>query len=176
MIVDDLLTLEQNETFNDEGLEVESNMLDQLMHKAISRGYLITDDLLAAFPAVEDAMGQLEEIFIQLINQGIEVYNDEAEAEENRRMKDDLAGEADMAPPPIDPFDLSGIAADDTISLYLKEMARVPLLAPAEEILLAKNLERGRKAQKKLTKGQFDLEPNANYAVTSAMATARETT
>jgi RNA polymerase primary sigma factor len=55
---------------------------------------------------------------------------------------------------------LSGIAADDTISLYLKEMARVPLLAPAEEILLAKNLEKGRKAQKKLahTHSRYDDE------------------
>ncbi len=37
-------------------------------------------------------------------------------------------------------------------------MARVPLLAPAEEILLAKNLERGRKAQRKLAKQQFNEE------------------
>ena len=58
----------------------EVGVLDELMHKAMSRGYLITDDLLAAFPEAEDNMAQLDEIFIQLINQGIEVYTDTEEA------------------------------------------------------------------------------------------------
>jgi RNA polymerase primary sigma factor len=124
--------------------------LDELMHKALSHGYLVTDDLLAAFPQAEDNMVQLEEIFIQLIDRGIEVYADAEEAAEERRLKEQAHSDVQIAS--IDPFDLSGIAADDTISLYLKEMARVPLLAPAEEIMLAKALEKGRKAQKKLSK------------------------
>ncbi|MCB0194403.1 MAG: RNA polymerase sigma factor RpoD [Anaerolineae bacterium] len=130
----------------------EANVLDELMHKALGQGYLITDDLLAAFPEAEDNMAQLEEIFIQLINQGIEIYADADEAEEEKRLKEESINETPT--PQIDPFDLSGIAADDTISLYLKEMARVPLLAPAEEIMLAKSLEKGRKAQRKLSKQQ----------------------
>ncbi len=132
-----------------------TNVLDNLMLKATSRGYLVTDDLLAAFPEAEDNMAQLEEIFIQLINQGIEVYGDVEEAEEERRLKEQSPDE--IAVPTVDPFDLSGIAADDTISLYLKEMARVPLLAPAEEIMLAKSLEKGRKAQKKIEKNNGHL-------------------
>ncbi len=158
MIVDDvMLTEDQDEMFNEEPeAKSESSILEELMHKALSRGYLLTDDLLSAFPEVEDTMGQLEEIFIQLVNQGIEVYNDVSEAEEERRLKENPADDPSTALP--DPFDLSGIAADDTISLYLKEMARVPLLAPAEEILLAKNLERGRKAQRKLVKNQYNEE------------------
>jgi RNA polymerase primary sigma factor len=132
------------------------SLLDNLMHKAITRGYLITDDLLTAFPEAEDTMTQLEEIFIHLINQGIEVYADAEEAEEERRLKEQSPNEIPV--PTVDPFDLSGIAADDTISLYLKEMARVPLLAPAEEIMLAKSLEKGRKAQRKLEKNSYNGE------------------
>ncbi|MCQ3978256.1 MAG: RNA polymerase sigma factor RpoD [Anaerolineae bacterium] len=131
-------------------------MLDSLMHKATTCGYLVTDDLLAAFPEAEDNMAQLEEIFIQLINQGIEVYADVEEAEEEKRLKEQSPNEISV--PSVDPFDLSGIAADDTISLYLKEMARVPLLAPAEEIMLAKSLEKGRKAQRKLEKNSHTEE------------------
>lgn len=65
----------------------EISVVDDLMQKAASRGYLVTDDLLTAFPETEDNMAQLEEIFIQLINQGIEVYADIEEAEEERRIK-----------------------------------------------------------------------------------------
>ena len=75
--------LEFNENNNDE-----SNVLDELMNKATVSGYLTTDDLLASFPEAEENMAQLEEIFIQLINQGIEVYADAEEAEEERRLKE----------------------------------------------------------------------------------------
>jgi RNA polymerase primary sigma factor len=151
MIVDNIIV----STENTEMLEAreETNILDELMHKAGTRGYLITDDLLAAFPEAEENMIQLEEIFIQLINQGIEVYADIEEAEEEKRLKEQSPEE--IPTPIIDPFDLSGIAADDTISLYLKEMARVPLLSPAEEIMLAKSLEKGRKGQRKLHKNSY---------------------
>lgn len=46
--------------------------------------------------------------------------------------------------------DQQGIIADDTVSLYLNEMDRVPLLTHAEEISLAKNMEAGRNARQKM--------------------------
>src|SRR5690348_1336394 len=46
-------------------------------------------------------------------------------------------------------YDLSGIASNDTVGLYLKEMARVPLLSTEEEVSLAMRLEEGRAAKKK---------------------------
>lgn len=49
-------------------------------------------------------------------------------------------------------YDLSEIASSDTVGLYLKEMARVPLLNTEEEVSLAMRLEEGRAAEKKLKK------------------------
>jgi RNA polymerase primary sigma factor len=49
-------------------------------------------------------------------------------------------------------YDLSGIASSDTVGLYLKEMARVPLLTTEEEVSLAMRLEAGRAAEKKFKK------------------------
>ncbi len=46
--------------------------------------------------------------------------------------------------------DHAGIIADDTVSLYLNEMDRVPLLSREEEISLAKQIEAGRIAREKM--------------------------
>jgi RNA polymerase primary sigma factor len=49
-------------------------------------------------------------------------------------------------------YDISELASSDTVGLYLKEMARVPLLTNEEEIMLAMRLETGLACQKKLLK------------------------
>lgn len=46
--------------------------------------------------------------------------------------------------------DQSGIVPDDTVSLYLNEMDRVPLLTREEEVTLAMDIERGRIARQKM--------------------------
>ncbi len=51
--------------------------------------------------------------------------------------------------------DLDGIAADDTVSLYLKQMGQVPLLTAEEEVTLAKRIEAGVNACKTLGKADF---------------------
>src|SRR3990172_7480639 len=49
-------------------------------------------------------------------------------------------------------FDLSVISTDDTVGLYLKEMARVPLLTTEQEVDLAKRIERGKQAEAEMAK------------------------
>jgi RNA polymerase primary sigma factor len=125
------------------------NVVGELLDKAEIQGYLTTDDILDLLPEAEETLDQLEEVFILLHNAGIEVFDGKVDIE---------TGEVHETDPGLDEYpaiddgdyDLSGIASDDTIGLYLREMARVPLLRIEEEIRLAKALEAGRGAQRTL--------------------------
>lgn len=139
----------------------EIDLLQHLMRQAQTQGYLLVDDLLAAMPEIEENMAQLEEIFIYLVNQGLKIYSDLEESEEeispNTPQNEDGAAQVKIDSLPSG-LDLSSVPADNTLGLYFKEMASVPLLTFAEEVALAKQIERGRQAENKLCKISPDSE------------------
>jgi len=123
----------------------------ELTEKAEEQGYLTVEDVLEFFPEAEKNLPQLEDLLMQLYTEGIEIMPEEAEEAEDEEAKTVPATEEEQELEVQEQvFDLSGISSDDSISLYLKEMASVPLLKPEEEVQLAKQLERGRIAQRKL--------------------------
>lgn len=122
------------------------DILEELLEKAEAQGYLTTSDVLDLLPEAECSPEQLDEIIALLSEAGIEVY-DELPAPEG----EDLAELAE-----VDLDDLSGIAADDAVGLYLREMARVPLLSLEEETHLAHIIELGREAEQVLANDGTD--------------------
>ncbi|MCX7854850.1 MAG: sigma-70 family RNA polymerase sigma factor [Anaerolineae bacterium] len=122
------------------------DILEELLEKAEAQGYLTTSDVLDLLPEAEGSPEQLDEIIALLSEAGIEVY-DELPAPET----EDLAELAE-----VDLDDLSGIAADDAVGLYLREMARVPLLSLEEETRLAHVIELGREAEQVLANNGTD--------------------
>jgi len=127
---------------DDSGKDAET--LAVLMDKAYAQGFLLTDDIIEAFPQAEAANQQLEELFAFLHGASIDVYEERSEVPPKAATR--------RRRPEEEEFDLSTISTDDTVGLYLKEMARVPLLTTEQEVDLAKRLERGLNAQLKLDK------------------------
>jgi len=121
------------------------DVVGELVEKAETQGFLTTDDILEVLPEAEQNLEQLEETFVSLQNAGIEVSDREA-AEPTQPSTAEDSTNQNQADAEVE-FDLSGISSDDSVGLYLKEMARVPLLSTKEEVCLAKTLEAGRDAQ-----------------------------
>jgi RNA polymerase primary sigma factor len=127
----------------------------ELLEKGEAQGFVTMADILDAVPEAEETLDQIEELFAALHEAGIEVYDEDGEVatgEDTENVGDGAGSEGDED----DGYDLSGISSDDTVGLYLREMARVPLLSTEEEIRLAKALEAGRNGQETLRNNGSD--------------------
>jgi RNA polymerase primary sigma factor len=115
-----------------------------LFEKGDLQGYITVEDLLEFFPEVEDDDARLERLQTFFQGSGIEVYEDVDQVPVHLRAIEESDDEESV--------DISAISTDDTVGLYLKEMARVPLLTTEEEVDLAMRIERGKEAEAELAK------------------------
>ncbi|MBI5032405.1 MAG: RNA polymerase sigma factor RpoD [Chloroflexi bacterium] len=125
--------------------EEEPTPVEELIKKGKEQGYLVQDDILQVFPEAESNMEQLEELYIVLFDEGISVVEVEKTAAEDGE-------DAETSKAAQEDFDLSAIGIDDTVSLYLKEISRIPLLTAAQEVEYARGMEIGKRARYRLNK------------------------
>ncbi len=121
-----------------------ARVLDTLLEKADVQGYLTTDDLIEVVPAACKDAERLESVLMALRRRGVDVLDEELGVVDE---------EDDVEFNDLDPYsNLVPVASDDTIGLYLKEMARVPLLSMDEELKIAICIEKGCEARDQLKK------------------------
>jgi RNA polymerase primary sigma factor len=129
-------------------------LLTDLMEKAELQGYLLTDEILEIIPDESELADRLEEIVGHFQEAGIDVYAAKA-APDDLVMFDDFDAEFDDDEEELEDLfsddeemDVAAVGSDDTVGMYLKEMTRVPLLSNAEELVIAKQIVKGRAALK----------------------------
>ena len=127
--------------------------LDELYEYGRSKGILTYKEIMDRLMELEMDPDQLDKVLETLEAYGISVVNDadevqDAEAAEAEAAAEaaSRAGDSDKEISLEEQLDLSvpeGIAIDDPVRMYLKEIGKVPLLTADQEIELARRLEEG---------------------------------
>jgi RNA polymerase primary sigma factor len=131
-------------------LDLSDDAVKKMIKAAKKRGYVTMDELNSVLPSEEVTSEQIEDTMAMLSDMGINVVEDDeqadeaeadtADAEEDANELAEQTGTAVAAAPKKEPTDRT----DDPVRMYLREMGSVELLSREGEIAIAKRIEAGR--------------------------------
>ena len=138
--------------------EKKKDIKRELIEKGKKKGVLTFKEISDAFEDIEVTPEEIERLYDIFEKESIELVEDlDKELEEIEVSKEELE---DLSVP-------EGINIDEHVKMYLKEIGKVNLLTPEEELSLAKRMADGEKAKEQLeeigeeidedTKKQIDL-------------------
>jgi RNA polymerase primary sigma factor len=166
---------------------VEIDELQTLLAEGQERGFVTSETLGAALEETGIAAEQIHDLLSFMEEHGIEIVGESAEGEPGPELSEEphlMPVHHDEAPEEADEHELEplgdlpahldelrpselalegGESAVDSLRLYLRSIGRVPLLSAAEEIDLARRIERGDLAAK-----QHMVEANLRLVVSIA--------
>lgn len=129
--------------------KLQTNHIQELITKGREQGFVTQDDILSLFPEAEVDLEALDELYTQLAEEGIDVFEIE---EEETPKGEELQKEIELL------TRLEKGQITDPVRMYLKEIGRIPLLKAAEEVDLAQRAEKGDdSAVEKLTQANLRL-------------------
>ncbi|MDF2626546.1 MAG: rpoD [Symbiobacteriaceae bacterium] len=142
-------------------LENAKELVKDLVVKGKRKGALSYSEIADSLQGLELGADQMDDIYEALADAGIDVVGDRNETviedepaaiagdEPDNGIEDEV--EIDLSVP-------EGIAIDDPVRMYLKEIGRVPLLSADNEIVLAQRIEQGdEEAKRRLAEANLRL-------------------
>src|SRR3954467_13359860 len=123
-----------------------AQMLEQLLGIARTQGYLTYSDILEALPQPQPPVADADQLYAALQAAGIRGVESPAEITDGAPSEDELLAELP---------DLTDIALDDPVRMYLQEIGQVQLLSAEQEVILAKQMEAGDCARLRLQRQEY---------------------
>jgi RNA polymerase primary sigma factor len=136
------------------GQQDKKTIIKELTDLGKSKGNLTNDEIIEALGEVEFKPEELEKLYDSFEQQGIEIIEEDVE----NLSIDDIEGITDKKSSDLDADTGDIISIDDPVKVYLKEIGRVPLLTPDEEVDLAIRIADGDvNAKKRLSEANLRL-------------------
>ena len=146
--------------------ETELEEVQNLIKKGKGKGHLSPDDVAEALQDLDLTTEQTESVYSLLLEKGIDIMDEEEEED----IKEEEVAKLSLAEEGVSTSNAEAAAAaaadseaiqkrfrlvgkaptSDPVRMYLKEIGRVSLLTASKEVVLAKAIEAGEKAAKKL--------------------------
>ena len=146
-------------------------MVARLIAKGKDQGFLLSEEVLEAFPRIEEDIAAVDEFWSSLLENGVDVIDQPpmpatiTSRHQFTRHRVVAPTPADIAPDPFAKPDSRDEATDalaqgvaDSVRLYLQEIGETDLLTMHEEVWLAKRMVRGLAASQRLSLGEFSSE------------------
>lgn len=127
--------------------------VEELLARGKKQGFVTHDQILQVVPEPEANIQQIEEVYAELLEQGIEVLEESREfTPVDGEKEEEEEADLDAA------LDFEGMSIDDPVRMYLREIGRVPLLSAPQEVNLAQRMEQGdEEARRHLTEANLRL-------------------
>ncbi|OGE64402.1 RNA polymerase sigma factor RpoD [Candidatus Daviesbacteria bacterium RIFCSPLOWO2_02_FULL_36_7] len=109
----------------------------KLLKLGKERGFVTQEEILQIFPKPEETIKDLDEFYIKLIDENIDVFESTAEEMETEtKSPSELEKELEVL------TTLEGGSVTDPVRQYLRDIGKIPLLTAQDEIELAKRAEK----------------------------------
>lgn len=148
-------------------------MVASLIAKGKDQGFLLSDEVIAAFPKMEDRIDDIDDFWSSLLENGVEVIDQPPSTSNGFTSRLQFTRQRSLATTSIDapaqvpsrpepkddtPADALAQGVADSVRLYLQEIGETDLLTMHEEVWLAKRMERGLIAAQRLAAADYDSE------------------
>ncbi|NLC53205.1 MAG: RNA polymerase sigma factor RpoD, partial [Firmicutes bacterium] len=145
------LSLNEQVKGNNDQETLKAAAIKEILSLGKKKGVVTYKDIMDTFEQIDLAPEEIDGIYELLTNKGIDFVAEDEEPKGNEAGDGEEDQEVDLSLP-------EGISLDDPVRMYLKEIGRVPLLSPEDELELARRAQNGdENAKRRLAEANLRL-------------------